>query len=121
MKPRALPPPAPPRLRPVLGAGLQLGAVGALTVVVLDSLVSRVPALNGAPVGRAAARLGLATAAAWATQRAAAPIAVAPGIVTGAVLVTLLDVATMQIGQRRVEPPPGPVGAAWAPLPAYRV
>ena len=110
-----------PLLTPVMIEGLKLGLIGALTIAVIDSVTTRLPAFNGCQAGRAMARIGLATAGAWGADRLGAPALVAPGIMAGAVLVTGLDVGTSLIGRRSIEPPPGPVGAPWPPQSGYSV
>ncbi len=106
-----------------LADGLAMGATGAVTVAVLDGALTRIPSLNGHPALRAAARLIAAGSIAYGADALGAPSFVADGVVSGAVLVTILDIGVSLIGrQRRMEPPAakmGALGAPWAPSPRY--
>lgn len=115
--------------------GAAAGASGAAAVVALDSILARIPSLNGHPLARAALRLGGGLAAAALASRAAERVAsregravaraAADGLLAGPVLVTVLDAGVAMIGQRRVEPPPArtvaEIGEPWAPRPAWVV
>jgi hypothetical protein len=115
--------------------GVAAGLSGAAAVVALDSVLARIPALNGSPFARGALRLAGGFAAATMAGRAAERVgsasgravarAAADGLLAGPVLVTALDVGVAMIGQRRTEPPPAQtvaqLGAPWAPSPPWVV
>jgi len=98
-----------------------VGVVGAVTVVVLDGVVTRARLLNGHPIGRAAVRLAVAGLLAWGADRLGSRF-VAGGVIAGAVLVTALDAGIALFPARRIEPPAaraGDLGAPWGPQPRY--
>lgn len=104
--------------------GAVAGLAGALSVVVLDSLLTRVPALNNSAMSRGLTRLAFAAAAATVADAYGAPEAVADGLFAGAVTVTALDAGTQLIASRRQNPPTAigaAAGAPWAPQPLYAI
>ena len=93
---------------------IYLGLTAAATVALLDGILTRVPSLNGRPLGRAVGRLGAAAALAYGAHRLGAPCYIAGGIVAGPVMVTALDIAVAQLPRNRVEPPVLPSGTPLA-------
>lgn len=115
--------PSPRRslVRPVV-----TGASAAGAVVLLDSVLARLPFLNTHPILRGAVRVAGGWAASEALSRTSqSPTvqAAADGLLVGPVMVSLLDVGVAAVGLRRVEPPPATspsgLGAPWPPQPAW--
>jgi len=96
--------------------GAQIGGVAALTVLVIDSVISRIPALNGSSFVRGITRLAAGGGLAYlASARKTIPDIVPQGIVGGAVLMTALDVGTSLISRPAGLPAlPGPAAAVLA-------
>lgn len=110
----------------MVARGAVVGVSGALSVFVIDSVLSRIPALNGSPSGRAAVRLVSASIASIAADSIGAPGEISAGILAGPVMVTTLDLGVAMVGRSRVDPPPvlvsqGPeaLGAPWPQKPLY--
>lgn len=78
---------------------LIVGISGAISVVVLDSLIARSDSLSGRMLGRAAARIGAAILLAEAVRRTRAPSGASVGVVAGPVLVGVLDLGTHLLGR----------------------
>lgn len=102
--------------------GAVAGLAGAFSVVVLDSILTRVPVLNDSAASRGLTRLALAALGATVADAYGAPEALSDGLFAGAVTVTALDAGTTLISSRRPNPPPAAgaaAGAPWAPQPLY--
>jgi hypothetical protein len=105
------------------------GVVGAASVMATDGVVTRIGALNGHPIARAAARLGLAGGLALIARKLGVPKFAVAGLVAGPVLVTTLDAGVSMIsrpaGAPALQPPPalgpGNAGDPWPPLPRHAV
>lgn len=115
-----------PKSRRPIARPLVTGASAAASVVALDSVLARVPGLNGRPLLRGLVRLAGGWAASEALSRTSdSPHvqAAADGLLAGPVMVTLLDVGIAAVGLRRIDPPsatsPLGLGDPWPPQPAW--
>jgi hypothetical protein len=80
--------------------------MAALTVLVVDSVISRVPAMSNS-LSRTVARLAVGGGLAYyTTEKTKLPTVVPLGIVSGVVLASILDVGTNMIAQQRPQEPP---------------
>ena len=111
--------------QPSAGYAVRAGISGAVTVALVDGVLSRVIGLNSSAATRGALRLALGGALRYGLTRAGASPGIADGALVGPVLVTTLDVGVAVIGRRGIEPPPAEsieqAGLPWAPSPAWAV
>ena len=113
----------PGNVRSNLTKGAEIGGVAALTIFVVDSVLSQVPSLNSSTFVRSVSRLAIGGGLAYASSKMkSVPEYVPQGLVGGVVAMTALDVGTSLIGQQRpANPPTLPANAAlalgepWAP------
>lgn len=106
-----------------LKQGLATGAVAAVSVMVVERVLSRVPFANESTGGRVAFRVAAGIAGAVLADALNAPESVVVGVYAGPVAISVLDASVSLIGRRRLEPPPAmstaALGQPWGPTPLY--
>lgn len=106
-----------------LKQGLVTGGVAALSVMVVERVLSRVPFANESTGGRVAFRVAAGIAGAVLADALNAPESVVVGVYAGPVAISVLDASVSLIGRRRLEPPPATstaaLGQSWGPTPFY--
>lgn len=105
------------RNNPALMSSIKVGATGAASLVVIDTVLSRIDLFATSPMLMALGRVAAGYALGEVAERAGASEEVSLGMAAGPVLFTTIDFGTRLLGKRRIDPPPaGDPGAPWAPM-----